>query len=65
MKITHKILTLTQVQDRVLFSATHIWRMERAGKFPHRVKLGPNRVGWLETEINTWLESKLKERENG
>jgi prophage regulatory protein len=31
----------------VPYSDNHVLRLERAGLFPVRVKLGPNRVGWL------------------
>ena len=39
-----------------------IWRLERAGKFPKRIQLGGNSVGWLESEIIEWLEKKKTER---
>lgn len=39
-----------------------IWRMERAGKFPRRIRLGGNSVGWYESEIIEWQEQKKAER---
>lgn len=33
-------------------------RQERAGNFPQRRWLGPNSVGWLESEIKAWQESR-------
>ncbi len=39
-----------------------IWRMERAGTFPKRIKLGGNSVGWYESEIIEWQEQKKAER---
>ncbi len=56
------LLTLGQVQERVPYSSTHIWRMEKVGDFPVRVKLGPNRVGWLASEIDAWIDAKACER---
>ena len=38
------------------------WRDERAGKYPRRVRLGPNAVGWLESEIFDWLTARANER---
>jgi predicted DNA-binding transcriptional regulator AlpA len=32
--------------------------LERDGKFPKRRRLSANAVGWLESEINNWLESR-------
>ena len=57
-----KILTRKQVMAVVPYSHTQLWRLERAGNFPRRIKLGPNRVGWVESEINDWIERKLAER---
>ena len=57
-----KFLMLPQVQEIVPDSASHIWRLERSGKFPQRVRLGGNRVAWLQSEVNSWVESKLAAR---
>ncbi len=46
-----KLLSKRQVRELVLYSFAHIDRLEKAGKFPKRVTLGPNRVGWIEQEI--------------
>jgi prophage regulatory protein len=37
-----------------------IWRWERLGLFPKRRKLGPNRVGWVEAEVEAWLRAKAR-----
>jgi predicted DNA-binding transcriptional regulator AlpA len=37
-----------------------VWK---AGRFPERVKLGPNTVGWIEEEIDEFLAAKAAERE--
>ena len=38
---------------------THLLRMERAGTFPPRTWIGPNRVGWLETAIIAWIRERF------
>ena len=45
------------------YSGQHIARLEAAGRFPKRIKLGQNRVVWLETEIEAWLDERIAERE--
>ena len=55
-------LRLPQVLALVPYSRSHLWRIERQGLFPKRVRLGANRVGWVEAEILDWLSSKLAER---
>jgi prophage regulatory protein len=57
------ILRQRQVIERVGYSPMHIWRLEKAGRFPRRVKLGPNSVGWVSTEIDAWIEARISERD--
>lgn len=44
------------------YSRMHVDRLEKAGKFPKRVKLGENSVGWFEHEIDAWLKAKASAR---
>ena len=39
-------------------SLSTIWRLEQTGEFPLRRALGPNSVGWLESEVDHWLQSR-------
>jgi prophage regulatory protein len=34
------------------------WRMEKRGEFPRRRKISPGRIGWLESEVRAWMESR-------
>lgn len=38
-------------------SLASIWRDEQAGRFPQRVRIGQNAVGYKLSELQTWLES--------
>jgi len=58
-----RILSKRQIKELVLYSPQHIARLEKAGLFPKRVQLGPNRVGWVECEVREWLEVRLAQRE--
>jgi len=60
--IVMRILSKPQVKELVLYSTQHIARLEKAGTFPQRIQLGPNRVGWVENEVLEWLQSRLDER---
>ena len=57
-----RILSKRQLKELVLYSPQHIARLEKAGLFPKRVQLGPNRVGWLESEVLAWLDERLAQR---
>ncbi|HOO39967.1 MAG TPA: AlpA family phage regulatory protein [Syntrophales bacterium] len=38
-------------------SLASIWRDEQAGKFPKRIRLGENAVGYRMSDIQAWLDS--------
>ena len=58
-----KIIDKHQLRQRVPYSQVHIGRLEKAGLFPRRVKLGPRRVGWVESEIDAWCQARIDERD--
>ena len=58
-----RILSKKALKELVLYSPQHVARLEKAGLFPKRVQLGPNRVGWVESEVLDWLELRLTNRE--
>ena len=47
----------------IRFSRTHLWRLERAGKFPKRIHVGDNSIAWDEDEIDAYLNAKRRERD--
>ena len=58
-----RLISKRELKEMVLYSPQHIARLEKAGEFPKRVTLGPNRVGWVEREVLDWLEERLAQRE--
>lgn len=44
------------------YSFAHIARLEAAGEFPKRVKLGACRVAWVYEEVMTWIEERVAAR---
>jgi prophage regulatory protein len=63
-EIEMRILSKHQLRELVLYSPQHVARLEKAGTFPQRIQLGPNRVGWIEDEILNWLQERLDRRED-
>lgn len=45
------------------YSRVHIDRLEKAGRFPRRVQLGPNSVAWVEDEIIDWQAERIAARD--
>jgi prophage regulatory protein len=59
-----RILRLPEVAQRVNLSREQIAILERVGQFPHRVSLSPRAVGWIEHEIDRWIQDRMAERDN-
>lgn len=53
-----RILRVNEVQQIVGLSRSTIWRLERKGGFPDRVPLGTGSIGWLKSDINTWMQNR-------
>ncbi|MBI5165629.1 MAG: AlpA family phage regulatory protein [Magnetospirillum sp.] len=45
------------------YTPQHISRLEAAGQFPKRVKLGLNRVAWLLSEVDAWVSERITSRD--
>jgi prophage regulatory protein len=61
-RTTGLIINAAERRRRVPFSDMHIWRLEKAGKFPKRIKLGEHRVGWDLDEVMAWIEDRKARR---
>jgi prophage regulatory protein len=54
------ILRLPAVKARTSRSRSSIYADIQAGLFPAPIKIGPRAVGWLESEIETWIEQRIE-----
>lgn len=59
-----KLLKKRQVCEKVAYSPAHIDRLEAQGKFPKRLRLGQQRVAWVEQEIDDWIQERIAERDS-
>jgi prophage regulatory protein len=62
-KLPLRVLDRHELREMVPYSYQHILRLEKAGRFPKRVKLGAARVGWILDEVLAWVEERIAERE--
>ncbi len=62
----NKLLSLNDLRDRgVPYHRVHIARLERAGKFPRRVRLNDaGRVAWVESEIDQYIAERVAARDD-
>ena len=54
------ILRLPNVKSRTGLSRSTIYLRVKAGTFPAPISLGTRAVGWIESEIQQWLEEQTK-----
>ena len=61
-----RILRLPAVEDRTGLKKTTIYARIKAGKFPRpAAQLGPRSVGWLESDIEQWIQDAIQQRKAG
>ncbi|MDX8494625.1 AlpA family transcriptional regulator [Mesorhizobium sp. VK22B] len=63
--MSERFISMAEVIDRVSFSKTHIYRKIAAGTFPRPVPLGPQKVAFLEREIDEWIADRIDARAAG
>ena len=60
-----KILRWPVVYRKTGISRSTVWRLERAGLFPQRVRIGMRGVGWYESEIDKFLADRERVQVGG
>jgi predicted DNA-binding transcriptional regulator AlpA len=44
------------------YSRDHLRRKCRAGEFPKPIRVSEHPIGWIEAEVDTWLDAKERAR---
>ena len=57
--INTKILRLTEVKAKTGLGRSSLYNLVSLGKFPQQVRLGPRTVGWIESEVESWLQQQI------
>lgn len=50
-----RIIRKPELWVKVGLSDASVYRLEKKGRFPKRVQIGPNTVGWIECEVDQWI----------
>jgi prophage regulatory protein len=53
-----RLLPWPEVAKIIPYSRMHVGRLEKAGLFPARVQVGPNRVAWWESSILRFAKAR-------
>jgi prophage regulatory protein len=57
------IIKLPEVMAITTFSRSTIYRLIEMGEFPIQIKLAERSIGWIEQEVEDYMENKINERE--
>jgi len=55
-----RILRLKQTKERTGLSRSTLYSLIKEGKFPPPIPLGARAVGWLSSDVDAWIESRVK-----
>ena len=55
---TGRLIRAQELSSIVPYSLQQIRRLEAVDKFPRRVRIGANRVGWVREEVELWLAAR-------
>ena len=64
--LPERIVSRREVMDMLGISHMTLRRWEKAGRFPGRIRIGPEkgRVGWRLSQILAWLDAREAETTN-
>jgi prophage regulatory protein len=54
----NRIIRKKELCQLLGLSAPTLWRKVKSGDFPAPLQLGVNSIGWLESDISQWIETK-------
>jgi len=63
--MNNQIIKLPAVRELTTLSSATIYRLISKGEFPKQIKLAERSSGWLKSEVDDWLESKITQRDGG
>ena len=58
-----KVLKVKEVAEEINVSVPQVYKLVNIGRFPKPIKLGERGSGWLITEIDAWLQSRVDARD--
>ena len=53
-----EFLSERQVLRKIGVCRSTLWRYQKNGVFPKRRRIGPRRVGWLDSDVEAWMKSR-------
>jgi prophage regulatory protein len=62
-KVAQMLIGYKELEAKgITYSRVQLWRLEKVGKFPKRVRFSAARIAWVEAEIDAWIEALIASR---
>ncbi|OOV86203.1 helix-turn-helix transcriptional regulator [Oceanospirillum linum] len=61
--MTKRILNRKEVEQTTALTRSTIYARMKEGTFPQSIPLGGRRVGWLESDIQEWIEQQISSKD--
>ena len=58
-----RLVRMRETERRVGLCEDQIGNLEKAGKFPRRVRISERAIGYVEHELDAWLEARVAARD--
>ena len=59
--MSESLIRLSEVQRRTGYSKAWLYRLMSEKRFPLPVKIGARAIAFIESEIDAWIEARIKE----
>jgi len=59
--MSKRLIPLSEVEVTVCLKKTAIYKRISEGSFPKQISRGGNRVCWLESDIQNWVNERVQE----
>lgn len=55
-----RFLRLRQVEDKIGFGKSWIYRQIQLQQFPPSIRLNSRHAAWLESEVDAWIHQRIR-----
>ena len=62
MTNSNKVLRLPEVMEKTGIRRSSIYAWMKDGRFPKQIKMGLRASGWIEQEVDEWIERRASGR---
>ncbi len=60
--LSKRIIRLPEVRNKTGCSRSTIYALIKENKFPNSISISERSVGWLESSIDDWIDSKIQNK---